>query len=274
MKKAFFLLCLFWSVSAKQTLSGDISGTFGPDVYRVTETVTVPSGKSLTFDAGSELFFEPFTGIVVKGSLIINGTQDSPVRLTSIRDTGIGDGSPEPFDWNGIEVQETAEQVSLQYLSISHSVFGINIKAARTKVRIQNALFNNNGYASVVRVGENSAVVYGKLFSVSWNMETVQPVTESVKFHSDVPSEKTPGKNKAVFLSLNIGGLGVAAAGLAIMSVSTVQRNRNVNEYSVQKDPHWASIYRNRIIQNRNMQITGAVLAGVGLTSAGVTWLF
>ncbi len=101
-------------------LAGSLSGAVnwawdGGDTlpFVVYGDVTVYEGASLTLAPGTVLKFRDcWTDLVVVGSLVANGTAETPVILTSLQDDSVGgdtngDGSatsPVPGDWGGIQV--------------------------------------------------------------------------------------------------------------------------------------------------------------------------
>jgi hypothetical protein len=84
-----------------------------PVVYILTEDVTVANGVILTIGSGTVVKFRERsseTGLIVDGTLNVNGTSSSKVYFTSLRDESVGgdtngDGSstsPSPDDWKRI----------------------------------------------------------------------------------------------------------------------------------------------------------------------------
>ncbi len=95
----------------------DISGTLatnrtldaasGP--WHITGDIFVPSGRTLTIQAGTTLFFEGGTGITVQqgGRLVAEGTQYNRIRLTSV---------PGGAHWDGVKFDHTLEDNRLAYV--------------------------------------------------------------------------------------------------------------------------------------------------------------
>jgi len=103
-------------------------------VHVIQSDVTIPSGVTVTIQAGAIVKFSRGTGITVLsgGILSASGTADAPVVLTSLADDTAGgdtnlDGNnsrPEPGDWAGVTIQggqfnQTA-YVDLRYAWQSH----------------------------------------------------------------------------------------------------------------------------------------------------------
>lgn len=104
-----------------RTYGGTLAGseTWTSDSLReITELVVVPSGATLTIEAGALIKFQPGTGLDVQpgGQLVTRGSLAAPVVFTSIRDDAWGgdtneDGTqtkPAAGDWRSLRFQEGA----------------------------------------------------------------------------------------------------------------------------------------------------------------------
>ncbi|MBN1186971.1 MAG: hypothetical protein JXB49_32135 [Bacteroidales bacterium] len=151
-KSVFFLTILLlnsFSATAQTTISGDISGQiFKPsgNPYVVKENLFIGNNKKTVIKDGCVFLFMPFTGVVVYGGLEVEGLPGNPVVFTSVNDSSfneISSQSPEPFDWNGIIIEKSAESVKMSNFHISYSVFGI--KAKNESIILSQGLFRQNG---------------------------------------------------------------------------------------------------------------------------------
>lgn len=150
-QKFFFYLFLFPALLSAQTnLSGNLSGITlekEGNPFIVTENITIPSGKQVTIKEGCVFLFNPFTGIIVEGSLKVSGTRENPVVFTSINDSAYNPGTqqltPEAFDWNGIHFKTRARNIELRDFIITYSVYGI--KSQIEDVILTRGTFSNNG---------------------------------------------------------------------------------------------------------------------------------
>ena len=116
------------TMTANETWSGAVS---------LTGDVTVPAGMTLTLDAGTTIAFPALTDdtsggantsrseLIVNGSLIINGTETSPVTFTSnasVKAAG---------DWQGIKFTRNAGSVlQIDHAVIEYSNYGIQYSTA------------------------------------------------------------------------------------------------------------------------------------------------
>lgn len=275
MEKAFMLLlCACFPLFGFQNLSGELFGEFERGEYLVTGAATVPEGRTLSFGPGTVVYFEQVSGLIIYGTLKINGDSGIPVRLTSVREKSdsIMEVQPEAFDWNGIEVKSQTALISLSNVKISHCVFGLKIESLKTRVVLDNVTFFNNGYSSLVRGEQNIPIEAGKPCNISWNAETEWQISENQMTPSEEQSFVKFG-NK-VKLSINIGGIGLLTAGLAVLTFNSLEKEKNRTDYMNQKDPYWASVYRERIRTNSKYQLFGLALSGIGAVSSGMTFFF
>jgi hypothetical protein len=113
-------------------LSDDTTGPVTPGVHQVIGAISIPTGKTLTIQAGAILKFLPGTQFAPSGTLIVNGTTPSPAIFTSINDdTAGGDtngngGSTVPAggDWTGIIFNAGSEASALTHADIRYGGAG------------------------------------------------------------------------------------------------------------------------------------------------------
>lgn len=118
---------------ASTDLSGSISDdTTGPllagEIYHLVGNVTVPTGKTLTIEAGAILKGAAGTTFFVQGTLLSQGTSGSPVVMTSLADdsaggdtNGDGPSSGTANDWRGLYIYGSAVGVYLEYTTVEYS---------------------------------------------------------------------------------------------------------------------------------------------------------
>ena len=118
----------------RTVVPGGVIGTTIWDVegspYLVTGDLTVSSGASLIIEAGVEVLFlansDDQSGgqrlsdaeLIVKGALVVEGTEAAPVVL------GSSEANARAGDWGGIRVENGS--LSLTYAHLSHSGYGIS----------------------------------------------------------------------------------------------------------------------------------------------------
>jgi hypothetical protein len=256
-KLLLFKLFLSLPLLAQTTLSGridDLSINATNSPYLVTETITVPAGKTLKIGEGAVLLFKPFTGLVVEGTLLVEGTLENPVVFTTENDSKYNPAStqlPNPFDWNGIYITAKAELVKLSNFKLEYSVYGV--KSQKEVFIINNGTFSRNGQ-----------------FHVTVN-DAIKNVAEDIPFNfgkepeaKDGPGTKPAAERKAWKKPLGIGlgalGLaGIGAGGYLAYAGSRFTSQSNTAETKKESDAYLAK---------RNSALAGAgVCALVGAVS-------
>lgn len=123
--------------------------------YIVQGDVTVPSGVTLTIQAGVEVrmatsdstgsgTFPSLPELIVNGTLVVEGTAGQPVRLTSTTP------SPPQGAWGGVRV-DTAAILSVAHLDLQGSNYGLRVDQAGAGSVVSDSAFERN--VSALRVG-------------------------------------------------------------------------------------------------------------------------
>lgn len=120
--------------------------------YLVRNALVVKSDATLTMKPGTVIWFRSL-GIIVKGELQILGTEDNPVRLSSL-----GQSS-----WKGIFLDRSPSENKISYCTISDAEYGF--RASKSKVSIQNSQFQDNVWGIVME--ESRAEISGSLIRTS-----------------------------------------------------------------------------------------------------------
>jgi hypothetical protein len=150
-------------LSAQTVLSGsltDMTLNRSGNPFIVADNLTVPEGTSLIIQEGCLFLFKPFSGIIVDGSIQVQGTLESPVIFTTENDSKYNPESrqlPNPFDWNGILVNDKARTVKLSNFILEYSVYGI--KSLKEEFVINNGTFSRNGQFHVTVKDEIKPVI-------------------------------------------------------------------------------------------------------------------
>lgn len=104
--------------------------------------VGVPSGKTLTIDAGTEIHFHANSGIIVQegGKLIVNGTLDSKVVFQGDRLEDVYQDIP--GQWGTIWLFNGSKENTIQHAKILNATLGLLVDS-NTDVSEQTLLLNN-----------------------------------------------------------------------------------------------------------------------------------
>jgi hypothetical protein len=151
------IITVFFSeIHAQTFLSGEISGYYpGGDYYIVQGTVHILPGKTARFAPGSRFYFDQYSGIMVHGNLVCEGSRDSLIIFSSVREKPSSEANvkAEPFDWNGIQVKSSSDTLILSYTKLSYSSLGIAVESESTCVRLHAVQFSLNGSNNFSRGG-------------------------------------------------------------------------------------------------------------------------
>jgi hypothetical protein len=120
--------------------------------YLVKDALLVKRGARLTMNPGTVIWFRSL-GLIVKGELNILGTEDDPVRLSSLGAAG----------WKGIFLDSSRTANKIRYCTISDAEYGF--RASRSTVSIQNSQFQYNVWGIVME--EGSAEISSSLIRTS-----------------------------------------------------------------------------------------------------------
>ena len=271
-KKIYLCVVLAYTCVFPQTyLSGEIHGTFSSDDYIVNGTVTVPSGRTLRFLPGTNLYFEQFSGITVNGSLICIGKSDSLIRFSTVNASPYNKtrSQPDPFDWNGIRINHRADSLLMRYVTLSYSVLGLQIDSDSTIVILDSVMFSNNATRNlshnekIIPVAENSYITF------LYSSDKSAICTRNVML---------PDPNPDITLSWRFPvrlGIGLATAA-AIVSVYTnqYQYERNHEKYLEQIGRENIEYYKSKRARYRNMRNLSLVLAVTSTAGFALTFFF
>jgi len=120
--------------------------------YLVTDALVVKPGAKLTMKPGTVIWFRSL-GLIVKGELQILGSEDDPVRLSSLgRST-----------WKGIFLDRSRSENILSYCVISDAEYGF--RASKSNVAIKNSQFQDNVWGIVME--ESRAEISASLIRTS-----------------------------------------------------------------------------------------------------------
>ena len=120
--------------------------------YLVQDALVVKPGARLTMKPGTVIWFRSL-GLIVKGELQILGTEDKPVRLSSVGRT----------NWKGIFLDRSRSENKIRYCAISDAEFGF--RASKSTVSILNSQFQDNMWGIVME--ESKAEIAGSLIRTS-----------------------------------------------------------------------------------------------------------
>jgi hypothetical protein len=219
-KTLFYILCFLCTAIAQTPLSGSIEKltlTADKSPYVIEDNLTIKETGRITIGKGCVLLFKPFTGIIVDGSIIAEGTLAEPVVFTTINDNKFNKEYgvlPNPFDWNGILINARAKNVRLGNFILAYSVYGI--RSLKEELVITNGSFRNNGQ-----------------FHMTVN-DKIQPISDGISYSYGVQGkshdrQKQSQQNNTLSRALAISGGTCFTAAVASTVVLVYSRNKYSN---------------------------------------------
>jgi hypothetical protein len=188
--------------------------------YLVVSDVYVPSGKTVRIEPGVVMLFKNFTEMHVEGRLIAEGTSARPIVFSSEFDNTFNPSATlhaNPYDWNGISIQENGLGSSFSQAKLMYSVFGIN---SLTKyIKLDTLFFSNNGRSDLIIEGKNKTVSANP-FSYALTVDDARKDGVPVKILMDPRAKK---RNHFRYY-----GLGLLAGGCitVVWSATQLQHDR------------------------------------------------
>lgn len=95
------------------TLASDTLFDLASSPWRVTGSITIPAGITLTIEPGTSVYFNNGTSITINGRLVAEGSEYQRIRLTRVP-------VATSAIWNGLIFQNTLEDSRLSYLDMSY----------------------------------------------------------------------------------------------------------------------------------------------------------
>lgn len=111
----------------------------------------VDSAETLSLQAGDELYFAN-DGLlwVYKGTLKVHGSQEKPVKFTSIRHDGWYDTLP--GQWNYVWLNSDSKNNEIEYALVENGYVGFRVDSAAT-MTIKNSVVRNESLAGILGQG-------------------------------------------------------------------------------------------------------------------------
>lgn len=247
------LTLFYFNVTAQTTISGSIGGmTFKPsgNPWLVTENVFIENDSKTLVEPGCIFLFKPYTGIIVHGTFIVVGKKENPVIFSSINDSTysqIAVKKPEPFDWNGILIENEAVEVSLSHFKISYSVYGIKSKIST--LAIKNGLFRQNGQFHFT-INDKIQEVESNL-PFSYNSQSITTKKEK--------SQKKDAGNRTWVRPVGIGSISVGTVLLGTMGYFIYSAFDNDKKYHNVGEIEDVQQY----LGKRDNAVRGAIITGI-----------
>jgi hypothetical protein len=271
------LVLLAGAASAFKEIGGDLPATLtaaqGP--YLAVSDIYVPTGRSVTIDAGTVILFRNFTGLKSQGTLLVKGNAMRPVVFTSEFDTVYNPQAgmrPNAFDWNGLYIDKDAVGTDLQNIRLEYSVYGVH---AMTKfIRITNSTFRYNGRGNCSIEGNEMPATTTEPFNYSLTVKDALAAGVPIRILRDPAAVK---RNLARWSGVALFVAGAAIGGYYtnaymvssndLKTLSATDRDNLVNHTG----GDWNAAY-NRKYSNLGVMGVGYVVGVLG--AVGFVWSF
>ncbi len=171
---------LHYLIDAGAELSANKTLTKINSPYIITDTFTVPSGKTLTINKGVVIKFEKNTSALeVAGTLIANGASDDNIILTSFNDDTYGGDTddksitPSAGAWHHVKILSSATNTSLNYVRMRYGGYITSgqsdvgralLRVESAPVTVTNSIFEYSAYYGI-HLGNSNSIIATSTFS-------------------------------------------------------------------------------------------------------------
>jgi|GEM_PF-5385378 len=128
----------------ESNIDTDTAWTADGGPYRVTRDVTVAPGATLRVSSGTEVQLAEDVTITVKGSLIANGRDGSPVtvRMTP--------GAPADIRWDSIRYAgQRGSELTLRGTTLRDGTNAVTVASARGRITVEDSVFRNHSESAL-----------------------------------------------------------------------------------------------------------------------------
>jgi hypothetical protein len=278
------VLVVFDFSLAEIPFAGEQDGFIEAGEYLATGTITVPRGKTLTFAPGCIVRFKQYSGLVVEGALKCYGRPEAPIVFTSENQRaalpGQKETTPAPFDWNGIIIADSSAAAVLEYTRVAYSTYGLDVKSASSLVKLDKAVFIENGHGSVTVNGKLLDVKDNEPFSYSQPWPWPESDSLSEKKPAAAARVKAPVKKKSVpkpaawKLPVRIGLGAIAAGGVGLAVYGHLQAEDYSKSYDATRIASVADDNEHKTRRAVDLRNFGQIAAGIAGLGIGITFFF
>lgn len=166
--------------------------------YVIYDSLVIPEGETLTIESGTRIYMHYNANIIVHGTLLIQGTLENPVSITSDRLEETYQLLP--GQWGSIIFTETSKNNSINYANIKNGTNGIlthNNSTNRIDFTISNSKFYNMSSNIIYALNSNFEIFN----SVFLNCNNFALAIQGGKIHcnqSTISNEGTIGFRNGV----------------------------------------------------------------------------
>lgn len=282
----FALICLPLCSAAETHIGGDIREiefTEAGNPYIVDQDLLVPSGKKVVIKEGCVFLFNAFTGLMVRGQLVVDGTREKPVVFTSIHDAEYNPESeqlPNAFDWNGVLISRESSGAHLSHFKCRYSVYGIKVQ--NPSIKIEDGLFYQNGQFHFT-VNDKVQYVQDNIpYSYSAGGDATAKAEEEAESKTTSEPKRLKGsreKRIVRFVCLGVGVVGVGTG--TVFGIRAKQHNDRLNQltasYRDYPKDEFDKLWSETDTKKRDSIVATAILESLGVlgfAGFGLTFVF
>ncbi|MBQ9076675.1 MAG: hypothetical protein IJY31_02380 [Muribaculaceae bacterium] len=134
--------------------------------YQIYDSLVVKEGATLTLDAGTHLYFHDKAYMMVRGTLIAEGTPESPINFTGDRTGNVVNGIPYELmsgQWGGLTFSPTSRDNRLCHTSIRNTTYGVQVDSTsvsdRPTLYMLNCQLRNSTGHSLIAIHSNVTAI-------------------------------------------------------------------------------------------------------------------
>lgn len=266
-------------------------GDYSQGIYLVPHDLTVEAGKVMTIMPGSTILFKKDTKIIVKGKLVLKGSESHRVLLRKLdHDMYINPFAPDiEIPWDGVYVQDGGE-LEARYTHVCDSKYGLSASRKAAIFLLDSVLFSNNKYQNATVGVEVLSFEDNQLCFYNLAQNKAEPVPmvyiDTVKLPQYIPPPPVPAgepEKKPVVskrkIHLRVTSGTVALAGIIMGAGSFYVNDTYYKKYDRMRTPGVhdpEKVGRYEVYAKTGMAgvITGALLTAIGLSGLTLTFLF
>ncbi len=132
--------------------------------YKVMGDLNIPLGKTLTIEAGVEVWMSSGSTVNVEGELFANGTTENPIKFSA------GSMTETPTDWEGIVFASGSDNSILSYCSIENAKLPIYMEDSSPEISHCDIVDASSTYYSL-RLLRSNAHIHHSTISSNYDTE-------------------------------------------------------------------------------------------------------
>ncbi|MCK4456288.1 MAG: right-handed parallel beta-helix repeat-containing protein [Thermoplasmata archaeon] len=142
------------------SMLSDTTWNISESPYVAVANVTIEDGVALVIEAGTVIKLNPFTRLMVNGTLLAIGSDVNRIIFTSNRSL------PAPGDWSSIRFNENSSNSSvIRYARIEYAIYGV--WCIRSSPTIENSIIDNAKTKGIYLQESNATIVNNRIVNVS-----------------------------------------------------------------------------------------------------------